>query len=244
VISTATLPAAMRTWTLVAPSTFKEQTVATPLPSQVQRGEVLVRVLARGICGSDIPYFRGAPPRSLPGLPSSPGVSPPGCPLHEIVGEVLASRHAPTPIGARVVGWASRTDGLSDYVITDGNAVFEYETAMDAAAAVMLQPLACVIYAARQLPDMSGLDVAVLGQGSIGVLFSHVLKSMGARHVTGVDRIDRSPVATAFGVDESVHTSSRSWAATLSENRRPNIVIEAIGHQVGAGRMGVLLRHS
>ncbi len=230
---TATLPATMRTWTLVAPSTFQEQRVATPRPSQLQRGEVLVRVLARGICGSDIPYFRGAPPRSLPGLPTSPGASPPGCPLHEIVGEVMASLHPPTPIGARVVGWASRTDGLSDYIVTDGDAVFEYQPALDPATAVMLQPLACVLYSVHQLPDVSGLDAAVIGQGSIGVLFSHVLKSMGARHVTGIDRIDRSRMATAFGVDEMVHASSRSWAATLSEDRRPNIVIEAIGHQVG-----------
>ncbi len=230
---TAALPATMRTWTLVAPSTFQQQTVATPLSLQLQTGELLVRVQARGICGSDIPYFRGAPPRSLPGLPNSPGVSPPGCPLHEIVGEVMASRHPLTPVGARVVGWASRTDGLSDYIVTDGDAVFEYQAALDPATAVMLQPLACVIYAVRQLPDVTGLDTAVIGQGSIGVLFSHVLKSMGARHVTGIDRMDRSRVATAFGVDEMVHTSSRAWVATVADKRRPNIIIEAVGHQVG-----------
>jgi L-iditol 2-dehydrogenase len=228
-----TLPATMRTWTLVAPSTFQEQRVATPEPSRLEPGEVLVRVLARGICGSDIPYFRGAPPRVLPGLANSAGVSSPGCPLHEVVGDVLVSQHPLTPVGARVVGWASRTDGLSDYIVTDGDSVFEYQHALDPATAVMLQPLACVLFAVGKLHAVAGLDVAVIGQGSIGVLFSHVLKSKGVRRVTGVDRIDRTVVAPVFGVDNMVHSSSRSWVASLPEARRPNVVVEVVGHQLG-----------
>ena len=46
--------------------------------------------------------------------------------------------------------------------------------------AVGLQPLACVLYAVEQLPDLTGRHVAVIGQGSIGLLFSYVAKALGA----------------------------------------------------------------
>jgi threonine dehydrogenase-like Zn-dependent dehydrogenase len=56
---------------------------------------------------------------------------------------------------------------------------------------------------------------------------------MGARRVTGVDRIDRTAVAPVFGVDNMVHSSSRSWAASLPEGGRADVVVEVVGHQVG-----------
>lgn len=49
----------------------------------------------------------------------------------------------------------------------------------------------------------------------------------------GVDRIDRSEVADAFGLDTVVHSSSRSWAKAVADHERFDIVIEAVGHQVG-----------
>ena len=107
-----------------------------------------------------------------------------------------------------------------------------YNDAFKPEVAVMLQPLACAIYAVDQLGDVRGATVAVLGQGPIGVLFSHVLKQRGAATVIGVDRIDRSDTAKTFGVDEVVHASSGRWAHSLTDAARPDVIIEAVGHQV------------
>ena len=95
-----------------------------------------------------------------------------------------------------------------------------------------LQPLACVLYALEQLPKLNGRHVAVIGQGSIGLLFSYAAKAAGARIVTGVDPIDRDGVAKEFGVDTVVRATSDRWVSHLDSHDKPDIVIEAVGHQV------------
>src|SRR5690606_4665424 len=69
----------------------------------------------------------------------------------------------------------------------------------------------------------------------------------GAASITGVDVVDRSDLAAAFGVDRYEHHTTSSWLATLKQAdgdgptewlassanlNRPDLVIEAIGHQV------------
>ncbi len=95
-----------------------------------------------------------------------------------------------------------------------------------------LQPLACVLYALEQLQNLRGLHVAVVGQGSIGLLFSYAAKALGARRVTGVDPIDRDAVGKEFGVDTVVRATSDRWVSHLETSDRPDVVIEAVGHQV------------
>ena len=102
-----------------------------------------------------------------------------------------------------VVGWASGFDGLMEQVVADGDGLASYDQALRPEHAVALQPLACVLYAVEQLPDLTGRHVAVLGQGSIGLLFSHVAKAAGAAQVTGVDPVDRTDIGPAFGVDKT-----------------------------------------
>lgn len=219
--------------TLVAPARFEMLDVPAPGEEQVGADEVLLRVLAGGICGSDLPYFKGAPQ-----LGTTAGAEPyrpyrPGFPLHEVVGEVLASRHPDVRVGSRVVGWASGTDAMSEYLIARGAGLGGYDPDLSPATAILLQPLACVIYALDQIPDIEGVRAAVIGLGPIGVLFAHVLKDRGASHVVGVDRVERADLAADFGIDEPVHASSEVWAATLrSERDRPRLIVEAVGHQV------------
>lgn len=122
--------------------------------------------------------------------------------------------------------------GLAEYSVSRGTSLHAYTPELDAATAIMLQPLACVLYAANQIGDVTGRSVAVLGLGPIGALFTHVLKSRGAAHVVGVDRVDRSDVAQAFGVDEFVHAHTATWAQDLPPAGRADVVVEAIGHQV------------
>jgi hypothetical protein len=55
----------------------------------------------------------------------------------------------------------------------------------------------------------------------------------------GVDRVDRSDVAAQFCVDELTWCSSERWAADLDPARRPDIVVEAVGHQSSALQHGL-----
>jgi L-iditol 2-dehydrogenase len=216
---------------LVAPYTFERTDIPEKTPECLGDRQVLLRFLAAGVCGSDLPGFRGTKGR----LAGDIGVSAAemdGFPIHEVVGEVIASRHRSHGVGDRVVGWASGFDGLMEYVVTDGDGLAPFDPALTPQHAVALQPLACVLYALEQLPNLKGSDVAVIGQGSIGLLFSYAAKTLGARHVTGVDPIDRDGIGKEFGVDTIVRATSDRWVSHLDANDRPDIVIEAVGHQV------------
>jgi threonine dehydrogenase-like Zn-dependent dehydrogenase len=216
---------------LVAPYTFERTDVAEPSPESLGAGQVLLSFLAAGVCGSDLPAFRGTKGR----LPFDTGISAAekdGFPIHEIVGEVIATRHPAHRAGDRVVGWASGFDGLMERVVADGDGLVAYDPGLSPAHAVALQPLACVLYAVEQLPDLAGRHVAVIGQGSIGLLFSYLAKTAGAARVTGVDPADRSVVGPKFGVDNVIRATSDRWLSHLAAADKPDVVIEAVGHQV------------
>ena len=215
---------------LVAPGVFEAVEVTAPASDSLESDAVLLRTLAGGICGSDIPKLIGQTDaradefgRLYPGRP--------GFPMHEVVGEVLASRHPGIRVGARVVGWASRSDGLAECLITDGNQLHMYSAALAPVDAVLLQPLACVLEALDRVA-VADRVVGVIGLGPIGLLFAHVAKSRGARRVVGVDPVDRGRVAAKFGIDDLVTTPSRTWSRAVADANRPAVVIEAVGHQV------------
>ncbi|MGV0792703.1 zinc-binding dehydrogenase [Mycolicibacterium sp. XJ1819] len=221
----------MWAYRLVAPYTLERVDIAEKTADDLGPGQVLLSFAAAGVCGSDLPPFRGVRGKIAGDLGRS-AAEMAGFPIHEVAGEVLASRHPQHRVGARVAGWASGFDGLMQRVVADGDGLAAYDPALSAAHAVALQPLACVLYALEQLGDLAGRDVAVIGQGSIGLLFSYAAKAFGARHVTGVDPIDRDSIGREFGVDTVVRATSDRWVSHLAPGDRPDIVIEAVGHQV------------
>jgi L-iditol 2-dehydrogenase len=220
----------MWAYRLVEPGVFERVDVATPSPDALTPGTVLLRTLAGGICGSDIPKLNGQAGAVadqygylLPGVP--------GFPMHEVVGEVLASRHQVIRPGTRVVGWATRSDALAEVVITSGDQVYAFDDSLSATDAVLIQPLACVLEALDRVA-VAGKAVGVIGLGPIGLLFAHAAKAAHATHIVGVDPVNRDAVAKLFGVEDLVTAPSRTWARGLADCHRPDIIIEAVGHQV------------
>ncbi len=124
-------------------------------------------------------------------------------------------------VGDRVVGWASGFDGLMGLVVADGDGLAPYDPALSAQHAVALQPLACVLYALEQLGDLKGQHVAVIGQGSIGLLFSYAAKALGARHVTGVDPVDRDGSARSSASTPSSAPPATAGSAIWSRATGP-----------------------
>jgi L-iditol 2-dehydrogenase len=217
-------------YTLTAPRTFDGTDVPAPVASDLHDGQVLLRTLTVGICGSDLPLYLGRHSgRADDTGRNAAGLT--GYPAHEIVGQVVAATSPDFPAGSTAVGWATYVDALSEFVITQACDLLPY-SGLPPEIAIALQPLACVLSTMRRLPDAHGRTVAVIGQGPIGILFSYVLKQAGAAHVIGVDPIDRRGLARSFGVDEMVHATSDRWAAALEHSgQRPSVVVEAVGHQ-------------
>jgi threonine dehydrogenase-like Zn-dependent dehydrogenase len=204
-------------YAISAPGRFER--VEVPVPT-ADPGRVVARLLAGGICGSDLPSFIGRRNTFVDFY------GQPGYPLHEVVGTVVSGE---LPAGTRVVGWAEHHLGLAEFFVARVDALTPVSEFSDVEATV-IQPLCTVLHQLDRLGDVRGTRAAVIGQGSIGLLFSHALKTRGAASVTGVDRVDRSDVAAAFGVDETVCEDASAWAAGGAEF---DIVVDAVGHHAG-----------
>jgi L-iditol 2-dehydrogenase len=215
----------MWAYELVAPRELALRDVDCPAPGDLVAGEVLVRLRCGAICGSDVPSFRGQPD------PAGRAVTV-GYPLHEIVAEVVETNSDLLKKGDRVVGSATGAHGMREYSVNDASQLLAVTSSLSDQELVAVQPLATVLNALTKVPVIEGKWAAVIGQGPLGLLISHVLKSKGASKVTGIDRIDRSEVGERFGVDDSVWQASSTWAASLPDSPRPGIVVEAVGHQI------------
>lgn len=208
-----------------APSVFDRLEVPEPTETELAADEVLLRFLAGSICGSDIPKFLGNHD------PDNPYTGLPGVPLHEFVGRVEASTASHLQRGQRVVGIISESRGLAELVINPASFVCPVDDQLTDIEATIVQPISTVLSAYSHTINPEGRTVAVLGLGTLGLLFAHVAKQLGAAKVIGVDRIDRSAVAGSFGIDECVRSDVRSWANSLSPEDAPDLIVEAIGHR-------------
>ena len=212
----------MWAYRLEGPLHFVRHEIEPPSEQTLADGHVILRFLAGGVCGSDIV-------RCKDGMPTD-GPQPFGRSLHEIVGEVVATR-GDLEVGTRVVGWVADTSGLRELFPTDGRQLLPAPEAMSNTDAAPLQPLACVLWAMSRLGDLTGKRAAVIGLGPIGLLFAHALKDAGATSVVGVDMVDRTSVGERFRLDDVTRSTSRTWAR--SHAAAFDVVVEAVGHQVG-----------
>lgn len=206
----------------IGPSQLQPVDAPTPEPLALNDNEVLVRFEAAGICGSDLAHFsKGGPPEGF----SEPQ---PGWPCHEIVGTVVATR-GDLEIGCRVVGWAKGMAGLSQFVVANATELAVVSLNWADALVVPAQLTACVLHAVDCIGDVRGSRVAILGLGAAGTIFGHALSRRGAYELTGVDHVDRTTVAAHVGFDAIHHSPVAEWAS-LRTDARPDLIVEAIGH--------------
>lgn len=192
-------------------------------PGPAGPGSVRVRLLAGAICGSDLAKYRGVPD------PRWPHDGEIGFPLHEVVGRMLDGDGA-VP-AARVIGMSSEFRGLAEEFRADPALLVPVPDELCDVHATMIQPLATVLCAVERIPDPEGKRVVVIGLGSIGALFAHVLRRRGAARVVAVDPVDRTDLAADFGLDESVRATARAWVSTGDVAGGFDICVEAVGHQ-------------
>jgi L-iditol 2-dehydrogenase len=208
---------------LPAPRTV-ERVEAPEIESVLSAGQVLLRFRAAGLCGSDMPRYRGI---FGPSRDGDYGTAP----VHEVVGEVIRAPGAEFGQGQRVVGTLGRHAGLAETVVASASQLIAVPDELSDVEAVTIQSLATVLRAVEKFPDLTGVRGAVLGAGPIGLAFCHVLKRRGIAHTSAVDPVERSAVARAFGADEFFCMSSGDWLKALEAESRPQVVVEAVGHQ-------------
>ncbi|MCX2929185.1 zinc-binding dehydrogenase [Mycobacterium sp. CVI_P3] len=188
--------------------------------------DVLVKVRACGICGSDALYI------SMGGLPPRQGRMPLG---HEPAGEVVDVGRDVTgvkvgdhvvinPIGAPsgIIGNGGPTGALAEYLLLESAVrgrsyeVIPAEIPFDVAA--LNEPMAVARHGVNQTRPTRQDKVAVFGAGPIGLGATMAYKSLGVRHVTVVDLIgSRLDKALAVGADAVINAGDEDVSQRLIE---------------------------
>jgi L-iditol 2-dehydrogenase len=215
----------MRALVVERPGTARIATVDRPSPGP---GEVLVRVHSVGICGSDVEILEGTRPAPYVRYPVVPG--------HEWAGRVEAfgadvSGLSPgDPVvaeGFRSCGACARcAEGLTnlcvaeyaetgfthpgacaDFVCVPAALVHRLPADTDLEAAALLEPAACVACGLLAVDLRPGLDVAVVGSGTLGLLAIALLRVTSPRRLAlAGTRAPRLELGRALGAREIVDT--------------------------------------
>jgi threonine dehydrogenase-like Zn-dependent dehydrogenase len=174
-----------------------------PVP-ELAPGELLVRVMASGICGIDVHISEGEYLGSYPIIPG-----------HEFAGVIEKVGDAVTHFkpGDRVavepnlpcdncvnclnnrqnfsLNWqavgVTLPGGMAQYVCVPEKAAFDIGDLPFEQGAFM-EPLLCVLHGLERLDLAVAAKVAVLGAGSIGLLLLQCLHLQGAAHVVVIDK--------------------------------------------------------
>jgi len=158
----------------------------------------------------------------------------PGVPCHECAGTIVESRALGWNEGQRVIYLpALNLDGGAEYVVGGPSDLVAVPPEGDMGEWLMCQPWGTVLYALEQAGPIEGKNVAVLGQGCIGLLFTMTLKKMGARKVIAIDHNeDRLSMSRKLGADLAVNSSRVAPEKVVREvfgNQGADLVVEASG---------------
>ncbi|OFW57071.1 MAG: hypothetical protein A2Y75_02615 [Candidatus Solincola sediminis] len=217
-----------------------------PMPVRAP-GEALVKVLAAGICHTDIEIARG-----YMGFKGIPG--------HEFVG-LIEEADDPRMVGARVVGEincscgvcpmcmegkanhcatrmtlgiSGRDGAFAEYLTLPVSNLHTVPDTMPLYTAVFIEPLAACFRIIEQVHINPSLRVAVLGDGKLGLLAAQVMRLTGCsllaigRHTHKMKVLDRLGIRT---VAES----------ELDVGMRFDIVVECTGKPEGFDLACVLI---
>ena len=224
----------MRAVTVHAPGDLRVEEFPTPEPA---RGEVLVRIVYGGICGSDLHYakdarngnYRVLEPlvlgHEVVGVVSDVGADTPSAPpvgtrvaIHPATPSAPAGATGPTGLhlqrGGTYLGSASTQPhtqgGFVELLPVGVDRLRELPDGLPLRRAVLAEPLAVALHGVSRLGDrVRGARVLVSGAGPIGALAVAALRDAGAEHVTAAD-LQELPlrVASAVGADATVNLST------------------------------------
>jgi len=217
---------------LVAPQTFDFVELDDPTPKD---GEAKIRVEATSVCGSDIHgiYHGGTPEEDYPLAP--------GVPCHEIAGTIVESKTDELKEGQRAIVLPTRgLGGLSEYLVQTPDRVLPVPDWGPIDEWVMCQHTGTVLYSVKQMGNVAGKRVAILGQGGIGLSFSMLTEKMGAMQVIGIDPVEaRREKALTVGATNTVDPSKENMYEAIEDltgGEGIDIVVDATGDPEAFGQ--------
>ena len=202
------------------PATGVIEIIEGPVPP-IQAGELLVRMAACGICGTDLMKVYD---------PTTPKPVQLG---HEIAGQIVevgkdvigfvqgqrvaVAHHAPD-FASHFAKRGSETQdpnfkasnvapgGFAEFIRVPAHlvphTVHAIPDGMPYERAAFMEPLACCLRALDRVPAVSGDTVLVVGVGAIGLLFMPLLRHLHAKVIAADVRTERLAMAHEWGADD------------------------------------------
>jgi threonine dehydrogenase-like Zn-dependent dehydrogenase len=223
----------MKAQVFYSPELMKLEEVEIP---QIKPDEVLLKVKACGICGSDIAYYFGRSP-----LETTSG-SGPLILGHEFSGEIvemgeMAGENSSFKLGDRVMAnpvrecnacrYCARTyvnlcenkqvkgvsvnGAFAEYVTMPYTHIFSVPDGITYPEAALCEPLACASNAVNTLDVKIGEFVVVYGPGTIGLMQMQLIKARGAGKIAMVGVLD-------FGLQKALELGADYVFNTVDKN--------------------------
>ncbi|MDF2614394.1 MAG: gutB 4 [Clostridia bacterium] len=238
----------MKAAVLHAPGDLKIEEVK--VPDNLKEKEVLVRVKAAGICGSDLDRVMKSGTYKFPTIPG-----------HEFCGEItaLGAKAERFKAGDKVVVapmipcmqcefcqsgnfgqcdtynfLGSRTDGgFAEYVKVPESNLIKMPENVSFVEGAAIEPAAVTLHGMNKVRVNPGDSVAVLGCGAIGLFAVQFAKIMGAGKVIAVDIAeDKLNLAKEVGADLCINARHGDMVETITHllgSQGVNVAIETAG---------------
>ena len=222
--------------------------VSTP---EFSTDEVLIKVNATGVCGTDIHIYRGEWKTSMPIILG-----------HEFSGVIVETGRdvKNLKIGDPVVAEPNILCGscyfcrmsernyfcenlkatgvtingaFAEYVKTKAENVYKVTEGFNLDEAALIEPLACCVRGIDQAKVRTGDTVAIVGAGPIGLILLQLVKLAGASMVIQTDMEDaRLKMARDLGADHTINVAEEDPVEAikrLTGGYGVDVAIEAVG---------------
>lgn len=233
----------MRALVLVGPQKVEMQEMPAPV---ARNGEVLLRILTAGICGSDIHGFLGHSPRRKPGLVlgheavgiiSEFGAGVGGLKVGQRVyinpliscGKCEACRKGRENTCAqwRLLGMDRVHGAYAEYVAVPSSQIRPIPDRISDERAVWAEPLANIVHCFRISMDEIPASIAVMGAGTMGALAVMVARARGISRIVVVDKNDaRLAAAKEIGADQVISSDAPDVKEQIGT---VDFVLDAVG---------------
>jgi len=223
----------MRAQVFYEPEVMKMEMIDIP---QISANEVLVKVMATGICGSDLSYYYGHSPlgtsdgkgplvlgHEFSGVVAEVGALPQSLGLFKVgdrvtCNPVMQCNACPACAEGKfnicpnsVVPGVTVNGAFAEYCKLNYTHVYKIDDSMSFETAAIIEPLACGTYGVKKLDVKPGEFVVVFGPGPIGIMMTQLIKASGAGKVTVVGTRDYPlNMAKELGADYVINVKDAS----------------------------------
>jgi L-iditol 2-dehydrogenase len=236
----------MKAARLHGPRDLRVESVRDPRP---EPGQVIVRMTAAGLCGTDYEIYSGARPVEYPRIMG-----------HELVGRVEAAGPDVTRVGpgdpvvvepnyscghcplcregnrnlclSRTTIGINADGGFAELVRVPAQCCWRASPGAGSDALLLAEPLAVVVRAVARAEPKSGETAAIVGAGTLGLLALQLLQARGARVMVTSRSRRRFALASELGADAThatVEGPLADAARRFSGREGVDLVVETAG---------------